>query len=265
MSSTEQIHSKGRKLGADSSAKQVIALLHAEDLKAVKAVGKVRAQIAAAAELIAAALGDGGRLIYAGAGTSGRLGALDAAECPPTFGTQPWQVVALIAGGPKALTRAIEGAEDDGLDAVRVIRGFKAAEGDVVCGISASGRTPWVLALLDEARLLGAKTILVCCNPRLSRHVKVDVRICPDTGAEVLAGSTRLKAGTATKLVLNALSTAAMVKLGHVKAGRMVKLRPTNAKLRERAVGIVADLLGVDHSEAARRLAAAGDVEQALK
>jgi N-acetylmuramic acid 6-phosphate etherase len=150
------------------------------------------------------------------------------------------------------------------IDAVRVVRGFKVKEGDVVCGISASGRTPWVLALLDEARLLGAKTVLVCCNPRGSRAVKVDVKVCPDTGAEVLAGSTRLKAGTATKLVLNAISTAAMVKLGHVQAGRMVKLRPTNAKLRERAVGIVADLLGVDHSEAARRLEAAGDVARAL-
>jgi N-acetylmuramic acid 6-phosphate etherase len=265
MSTTERIHPQGRKLGPKSTARQVVDLLHAEDLKAVKAAGRVRKQIAAGAELIATALGAGGRLIYAGAGTSGRLGALDAAECPPTFGTAPWQVVALMAGGAKALTRAIEGAEDDEIDAVRTIRGFKAGVGDVVCGISASGRTPWVLALLDEARLLGAKTVLVSCNPRASAKVKADVKILPDTGAEVLAGSTRLKAGTATKLVLNALTTAAMVRLGHVQAGRMSKLRPTNAKLHERAVGIVADLLGVDRVEAARRLAAGGGVEGALK
>lgn len=265
MSTTEQIHPKGRKLGARSSARDVVSLLHAEDLNAVKAVGRVRPQIAAAANLIASALEAGGRLIYAGAGTSGRLGALDAAECPPTFGTEPWQVVALIAGGAKALTRAIEGAEDDVIDAVRIIRGVKAAEGDVVCGISASGRTPWVLALLDEARLLGCKTVLVSCNPREAKKVRVDVRIAPDTGAEVIAGSTRLKAGTATKLVLNALTTAAMVKLGRVEQGRMSRLRPTNAKLRERAVGIVADLLGVQRKEAERRLDAAGDVAKAIR
>ena len=265
MSSTEKVHPKGRRLGAKSSARQVVELLHREDLKAVKAAGRVRKPIAAAAELIATALRGGGRLIYAGAGTSGRLGALDAAECPPTFGTAPWQVVALIAGGAKALTRAVEGAEDDVIDAVRTIRGSKAGMGDVVCGITASGRTPWVLALLKEARLLGARTVLVSCNPRASRTVKVDVRIVPDTGPEVLAGSTRLKAGTATKLVLNALSTAAMVRLGHVTCGRMSRLKPTNAKLRERAVGIVADLLGVDRRVAASRLDAAGDVAKALE
>lgn len=265
MSTTERIHPKGRGLGAHSSARWVVDLLHAEDLKAVKAVGRVRAQIAAAADLVAQALRGKGRLIYVGSGTSGRLGALDAAECPPTFGTRPRQVVALVAGGTRALTRAVEGAEDDVIDAVRTIRNFKATAGDVVCGISASGRTPWVLAILREARVLGARTVLVCCNPRAAQKVKVDVRICPNTGAEVLAGSTRLKAGTATKLVLNALSTAAMVRLGHVEKGRMSKLRPTNAKLRERAVGIVADLLGIDRAEAARRLNATGDVARALK
>ncbi len=262
--STEQVHPKGRQLGPRSSAKQVVALLHREDLRAVKAVGRVRAQVSEAAELIAACLLRGGRLIYAGAGTSGRLGALDAAECPPTFGTAPWQVIALMAGGRGALTRAIEGAEDDAAAGAGAIAGVKAAEVDVVCAITASGTTPWVLAALKEARRRGARTVLVCCNPAIARRVKVDVRISPDTGPEVLAGSTRLKAGTATKLVLNALSTAAMVRLGHVASGRMAKLRPTNAKLRVRAVGIVADLLGVDRKEAAKRLKAAGTVAAAL-
>ncbi len=265
MSTTEGVHPRGRRLGARSSIRSVLDLLHLEDQKAVKAVGRVRPQIAKAAKLIAQALSAGGRLIYIGAGTSGRLGALDAAECPPTFGTAAWQVVALIAGGPQALTGAIEGAEDDVADGTRSIRAARACAKDVVCGVSASGRTPWVLAALAQARVLGAKTVLVSCNPQAARKVSVDVRICPDTGAEVIAGSTRLKAGTATKLVLNALSTAAMVKLGHVEAGRMSKLRPTNAKLRDRAVGIVSDLLGVDRMEATRRLEAAGDVAGALK
>ncbi len=265
MSTTEQVHRKGRRLGVGSTVTAVIALLHEEDLKAVKAVGRVRTQIAAGADLIAASLSRGGRLIYAGAGTSGRLGALDAAECPPTFGTARWQVVALIAGGPPALTRAVEGAEDDVVDGARRIRAVKADARDVVCGISAGGRTPWVLAVLEQARSLGAKTMLVSCNPKAARKVAVDVGILPDTGAEVIAGSTRLKAGTATKLVLNALTTAAMVRLGHVEAGRMTKLRPTNAKLQRRAVGIVSDLLGIDRSKAARRLKAAGDVAGALR
>lgn len=265
MSSTERIHPKGRRLGPGSRARAVVDLLHAEDLRAVKAAGKTRAPIAAAANRIFNALKIGGRLIYVGAGTSGRLGSLDAAECPPTFGTAPWQVVALIAGGPKALTRAVEGAEDDTADARRVIRKNKVGSADVVCGISASGRTPWVIAALDEATRAGAQTVLVSCNPRLAKKVRVDVCIAADTGAEVLAGSTRLKAGTATKLILNALSTAAMVRLGHVQAGRMSRLRPTNSKLEARAIGIVADLMGIERPEAARRLKAAGDVAGALK
>ncbi len=265
MSSTERVHPRGRRLSAQSSAAEVIALLHAEDLKAARAVGRVSRAIARGAELIARALADGGRLIYAGAGTSGRLGALDAAECPPTFGTLPRQVVALIAGGPRALTRAVEGAEDDTRAGKRAMQDAGAGPLDVVCGITASGRTPWVRAALEQARRQGAATFLVCCDPRAARAVRVDLRICPDTGAEVLAGSTRLKAGTATKLVLNALTTAAMVRLGRVTGGRMAALNPTNRKLRKRAVEIVADLLGVDPFEASRRLNAAGDVEGALK
>ena len=265
MSATERAHPKGRRLGAGSSIKQVVELLHAEDLNAVKAVGRVRAQIIRSAELIARTLKAGGRLLYFGAGTSGRLGVLDAAECPPTFGTPSWQVVARIAGGSRALTRATEGAEDDRPDGARTVRSNKVQPGDVVCGITASGKTPWVLGALNEARRLGAKTILISCNPSLARQVKVDLRITPDTGPEVIAGSTRLKAGTATKLVLNALSTAAMVKLGHVESGKMVKLRPTNRKLKERAVGIVSELLGIGRVEAARRLLKAGDVAGALK
>jgi N-acetylmuramic acid 6-phosphate etherase len=264
MSSTERVHRKGRSIDAGTSAAAVVALLHAEDLNAVRAVGKVQGAIARGAERIAQALGSGGRLVYAGAGTSGRLGALDAAECPPTFGTEPQQVVALIAGGPGALTRAVEGAEDDARAGRRVVRRLGVGANDVVCGISASGKARWVRAVLAQARAQGAATILICCDPRMARKIPVDLRICPATGAEVLAGSTRLKAGTATKLVLNALSTAAMARLGKIEAGRMAALRPTNRKLQKRAVGIIAELLGVSDAEAASRLRKSGDVGRAL-
>lgn len=265
MSATERVHTRGRSLGHSSTARQVIALLHSEDLRAVRAVGQVRAAIARGAELIAQALRDGGRLIYVGAGTSGRLGALDAAECPPTFGTAPGQVVALIAGGPKALTQAVEGAEDDAGDGKRTMRKAGVGPRDVVCGISASGRAAWVLAALAQARRLGARTMLVCCDPNAARSIRVELRICPNTGAEVIAGSTRLKAGTATKLVLNALTTSAMILLGRVQGGRMSAMQPTNKKLQKRAVGIVAELLGIDRAQAARRLRAAGSVAAALR
>jgi N-acetylmuramic acid 6-phosphate etherase len=264
MSSTERVHPRGRLIGPGSSTREVVDLLHQEDRRAVRAAGRVRGAIARGAEMIAQALMAGGRLVYVGAGTSGRLGALDAAECPPTFGTSAAQVVALIAGGPRALTEAIEGAEDRVVDARRALRAAKVGAIDVVCGISASGRTPWVLAALAEARKRGATTMLVSCNPAAARRVRVDLRICPNTQAEVLAGSTRLKAGTATKIVLNALTTAAMIRLGRVEAGRMIGLRPTNRKLQARAVRIVADLLGIDRAEAARRLEREG-IEGALR
>lgn len=261
--STEGIHRRAREVGPAADVGRIVALLHAEDRKAVRAAGRVRPAIARGAALIAAALRAGGRLIYVGAGTSGRLGTLDAAECPPTFGSEPSQIVAIIAGGPGALTEAVEGAEDDARAGAKAMRGVSAA--DVVCGITASGTTPFVLGALRAARRRGARTLLVACNPDAARKVAVTVRISPNTGPELVAGSTRLKAGTATKLVLNALTTAAMVKLGAVDAGRMVRLKPTNAKLTRRAIQIVSDGLGIPAAEAVTRLVAAGSVEGALR
>lgn len=260
--STERIHPKAGEVGPEADVARIVALLHAEDRKAVRAAGRVRAAVARGAAFVAAALRDGGRLIYVGAGTSGRLGTLDAAECPPTFGTDPSQVIAIMAGGPAALVRSVEGAEDDAKAGARAMHGVSAA--DVVCGITASGTTPFVLGALRAARRRGARTILVACNPEAARQVKVTVRIAIATGPELVAGSTRLKAGTATKLVLNALTTAALVKLGAVSAGRMVRLKPTNAKLTRRAIQIVSDALGVGPAEAAARLRAAGSVDRAL-
>lgn len=205
-----------------------------------------------------------GRLLYVGAGTSGRLGVLDASECPPTFGAAPSQVQAVIAGGRRALTRAVEGAEDDVPAGAEAVRRFRAGPRDVVCGITASATTPYVLGALEEARRRGARTALVCCNPP-GPGVRVDFLIHVPTGPELVAGSTRLKAGTATKLVLNALTTAAFVSLGKVYRGRMVDVRPANAKLRARAARMVAELTELPPGAARRLLeAAGGEVKLAL-
>jgi N-acetylmuramic acid 6-phosphate etherase len=236
----------------------VVRLLHAEDLRAVRAVGRVLGTVARVASLAAFALEGGGRLIWVGAGTSGRLGALDAAECPPTFGTRPSQVVAVVAGGARALRAAVEGAEDHPRDGAERMRRLRVGPGDLVCGISASGRTPFVLGALAEARRRRAATALVCCAGRPPRSVPADAVIAVPTGPELVAGSTRLKAGTATKLVLNAISTAAMVRLGKVFRGRMVSLRPTNQKLRLRAIRTVGDLAGASPARSRRLLERAG-------
>lgn len=205
-------------------------------------------------------LGAGGRLIYTGAGTSGRLGVLDASECPPTFRTDPRMVQGLMAGGRSALWRSIEGAEDS-VDAGREDLGRLAVgENDVVVGIAASGRTPYVWGCLSEARRCGAKTALICFNPnlRFQRGMKPDVVICPEIGPEVLTGSTRLKSGTATKLILNMITTLTMVKLGKVIQNLMVDVNPSNVKLRERAIRIVVELTGVSAAEAGSALEATG-------
>ena len=195
--------------------------MHQEDLAAVRAVRSARPFVAQAARAVAEALRAGGRLLYVGAGTSGRLGVLDASECPPTFGTAPSQVQAAIAGGRRALTSAVEGAEDDKAAGAEAVRRFRASPRDVVCGISASASTPYVLGALAEARRRRARTMLVCCNPPRPR-TRVDWVILAPTGPELVAGSTRLKAGTATKLILNAITTAAFISLGTVYRGRMV-------------------------------------------
>ena len=231
--------------------------MHQEDLAAVRAVRSALPALAEAARAVADALRAGGRLLYVGAGTSGRLGVLDASECPPTFGSPPSQVQAVIAGGRRALTRAVEGAEDDTAAGAQAVRRFRAGPQDVVCGISASASTPYVLGALAEARRRKARTVLVCCNPPEPR-TRVDILILAVTGPELVAGSTRLKAGTATKLILNAITTAAFVSLGKVYRGRMVDVRPANAKLQARAVRMVAELTELPLAQARRLLSAAG-------
>ena len=236
----------------------IAALMNREDRRAVAAVGRVRRQIAAAVELIVAALRRGGRLVFVGAGTSGRLGVLEAAECPPTFGTPPRLVQAIMAGGRGAVFRAREGAEDDARAAARAVR-RRVRAGDVVVGVSASGVTPFVRGALAAARRRGARTVLVACAPAApARGSRARLVIAPAPGPEALAGSTRLKAGTATKLVLNTLTTASMARLGRVWGNRMVDVVPRSAKLRARAQALVAELGGVPRARARRLLAASG-------
>ena len=200
------------------------------------------------------AFAEGGRLIYCGAGTSGRLGVLDASECPPTFRTPGWQVQGIIAGGRRALWSAVEGAEDDSESGRSAIEGRSVTARDVVIGITASGHAPFVWGCLAEARRRGAKTVLVCCNPAYRDHPLLDRAILPDTGPEVLTGSTRLKAGTATKLVLNIITTLALARSGKVMSNLMIDLNPSNIKLRDRAVRIVQELSGAEPAAALRAL-----------
>jgi len=257
---TERVNRASRALDR-LSALEIAALMNREDRRAVAAVGRVRRDLAAAVELIVDALRRGGRLVFVGAGTSGRLGVLEAAECPPTFGTRPGLVQAIMAGGRGAVFRSREGAEDDARAARRAVRA-RVRRGDVVVGVSASGVTPFAAAALAEARRRGAGTVLVACNPavlrgRTARALGAMVVIAPGPGAEVLAGSTRLKAGTATKLVLNTLTTASMTRLGKVYGNRMVDMQPRSAKLRARAARLVAEVAGVSPARARTLLAAA--------
>ncbi len=227
-----------------------VALMNAQDAMAVAAVARVQQSITEAIEFIVIALRNGGRLIYVGAGTSGRLGVLDASECPPTFRTNPAQVQGIIAGGEAAMFRSQEGAEDNADAGAKAIDERNVEESDVVLGIAAGGTTPFVHGALRRAAERGAKTIFLCCVQQVEGEPDVDVVIRPITGPEVVTGSTRLKAGTATKLVLNAISTIAMVRLGKVYENLMVDLRATNQKLRDRATRIVADLTGLSRDPA---------------
>ena len=235
---------------------QIAKLMNQADRQAVAAVGHAAPVLGQAIELIAGALASGGRLFFVGAGTSGRLGVIEAAECPPTFDSSPSMVQAVIAGGRGAVFRSTEGAEDDAGAGQRQIA-RRARAGDVVVGIAASGVTPFVHGALREARRRAAATVLVTCNPDVSpRSARIVVALA--VGPEVLAGSTRLKAGTATKLALNTLTTGAFARLGKVYGNRMVDLRPRSAKLRARALSIVQEVGGVRAPEAARLLKAAG-------
>jgi N-acetylmuramic acid 6-phosphate etherase len=240
------------------TALEFVQLMNSEDSRAVVAVATQSEQIARAIELIADRLGAGGRLIYIGAGTSGRLGVLDAAECPPTFNSPPEQVVGVIAGGYDALTRAVEGAEDHPEYAQADLANLNLGLRDVVVGIATSGRTPYVLGAMKYAKEQGAAVIALSCNPESEISALADLSITPVVGPEVLSGSTRLKAGTATKLVLNMLTTGAMVRLGKTYGNLMVDLRATNSKLRARTNRIVRIFTGISIEDADALLARCG-------
>ncbi len=247
------------------SAIEIVQLMNAEDAQVSVSVGKEAKVIARAVELIADRLRDGGRLIYIGAGTSGRLGVLDASECPPTFNSPPELVVGLIAGGPSALTRSIEGAEDHPEDAVTDLTEVNLTNSDVLVGIATSGRTPYVIGGLQYARRIGAATIGFSCNDESALADHCDVIIAPVVGPEVVSGSTRLKAGTATKMVLNMLTTGTMVLLGKTYGNLMVDLRASNTKLLERTRRIVVMLTGISESEAEAKLQASdGELKVAV-
>jgi N-acetylmuramic acid 6-phosphate etherase len=238
---------------------QIVDLINAEDSSVPAAVGGQRQEIARAIQLAEQSFRAGGRLIYVGAGTSGRLGVLDASEIPPTFGAPPELVQGIIAGGPAALTRSQEGAEDIVENGAREIEAREVGPNDFVIGIAASGTTPYVRAALARARELGARTgILSCSNIPAEFSRSVDVAILPIVGPEVVTGSTRMKAGTATKLVLNTITTGAMIRLGKTYGNLMVDLRATNDKLRDRSERIVMEVCGVARDAARDLLTAAG-------
>ena len=236
----------------------ILARISAEDHTVPAAVARELPWIARAVELVVASLREGGRLIYVGAGTSGRLGVLDASECPPTFGSRPEQVQGVIAGGPGALVQAVEGAEDRAAEGERAISELEVGPRDTVIGLAASRRTPFVVAALARARERGARTAYVTATPRAEFALPVDVAICPEVGPEVLMGSTRMKAGTAQKLVLNMITTAAFVRTGMAYENMMVDLMATSEKLVERSRRTVMTVTGVEYDAAARAIEAAG-------
>ena len=242
-----------------ASPLQIVDLIAAEDRTVPTAVATQREEIAHAVELAEEAFRAGGRLVYAGAGTSGRLGVLDASECPPTFGVPHDMVQGIIAGGYAALTRAQEGAEDSPATGAQAIDEHGVGPNDFVVGIAASGTTPFVRGALERARALGARTAIVACTPPPDEVVRLcDVAIVPITGPEVVTGSTRMKAGTATKLVLNTITTGAMIRLGKTYGNLMVDLRATNLKLVDRSERMMGEVCGVSRDEARRLLEAAG-------
>ena len=246
------------------STSDLVSALHLADGEAVAAVGRESARIAAAIDSIVARMERGGRLFYLGAGTSGRLGVLDASECPPTYNTPAEMVQGLIAGGDVALRKSVERAEDDAAQGQRDLEEHGFGVGDVLVGIAASGRTPYVLGGVKYARELGALTIGLSCVPGSELVQAAEMEITPATGPEVVTGSTRMKAGTATKLVLNMLSTGSLVRMGYVFGNLMVNVQPTNAKLRNRAGRIISALTGLEIGNAVALLDAAGSVKTAV-
>jgi N-acetylmuramic acid 6-phosphate etherase len=254
---TEQRNPRSMRLDRMTTS-QVLRLMNGEDRRVPTAVGREIPKIARAVDLIAERLLEGGRLIYVGAGTSGRLGVLDAAECPPTFGTPRTMVQGIIAGGRRALVRSIEGAEDDAKAAARELKKRRVGPRDVVVGIMASRRTPYAIGAVAYGRKVGAATVVVTANPVAGARFAADVVIAPRVGPEVVTGSTRLKAGTAQKLVLNMLTTATMVRLGKVYENLMVDLRTASRKLEERTKRVFMHATGARYEEADPWLKRAG-------
>lgn len=240
------------------STLDMIRLINQEDHRVAEAVAEVTDKIAEAVDVIAERLSKGGRLIYCGAGTSGRLGILDAVECPPTYSTDPEMVQALMAGGYPAIFKAVEGAEDSKELGVQDMKNINFASGDVLVGIAASGRTPYVLGCMEYAKELGAPTVSVTCCPGSVLDNFADIGIAPCPGPEVITGSTRMKSGTAQKMVLNMLSTGSMIKLGKVYGNLMVDVKPSNEKLIRRCVTIVVNATGCDDAAATAALEACG-------
>lgn len=255
---TEQRNPRTERIDVASTL-EIVDLMNAEDATVAGAVGRERERIAQAIELVVVAFRRGGRLVYVGAGTSGRLGVLDAAECPPTFGTPPEMVVGIIAGGYGALVKSVEGAEDDVNAGAAAMDTAAVTTADVVVGIAASGTTPYVRAALSRAQTIGAATTLVTCStpPKVLAET-CDVVILPIVGPEALTGSTRLKAGTATKLVLNTISTGAMIRLGKVYGNLMVDLMALSEKLKDRGERMVMECGGVDRGRARTAIEGAG-------
>jgi N-acetylmuramic acid 6-phosphate etherase len=240
-----------RSAGIDQlSPIEIVRLMNEEDAKVVESVAREADRVARAIEWVADAFRSGGRLVYLGAGTSGRLGVLDASECPPTFNSPPGMVLGLIAGGPTALTRAVEGVEDLSEQGQADIEAVGLCHRDVLVGIATSGRTPYVLGGVERAKRLGVKTIGIACNRPSLLGEMVDLEIAPLVGPEVIAGSTRLKAGTATKLILNMITTGAMVRIGKTYGNRMIDLQPTNHKLRLRTRRILRELASISDEQA---------------
>lgn len=255
---TEQSHPAAIDLDQKSSL-EIATIINAEDATVALVVSRALPQIARAIDLVAAALRQGGRLIYVGAGTSGRIAALDASECPPTFNTDPRTVQFLIAGGSKALASATEASEDDATLGRKEMEKRKPGKNDVILGIASSGRTPFTVAAIAHARSRGAKTIALTCNRNSPLERAAHFAIVTEVGPEVLAGSSRMKAGTAHKMVLNMISTGAMTRLGYVYGNLMVNVSPRNEKLTQRAIAILERATGADHETARRTLKASGN------
>ena len=236
------------------STTDMMAAIQQENLHAAEAVGAELTAVARAVDAIALRMKQGGRLFYVGCGTSGRLGVMDAAECPPTYGVPADLVVGVIAGGDSSLRRASEGAEDGKEDGIAALREYTVTENDSVIGISVAGGAAYVLGALEYAKSQGALTIALTSNPGSPMEQLAELSICPDTGAEVITGSTRMKAGSAHKMVLNMISTGVMVRMGHVYENLMINLKPTNIKLRARVIRIVCQITGLEEADALRFL-----------